>query len=154
MSRRGGAGRWGRALVAAALCVVAGGGRTASAQEASAALRAALGHEDAGRWREAAVAYRAVVARGGDELVTALLGLERVVAQLGETTTLLPLVDSLVAQRPAEPVLRSVQLRSLRAAGRDDDARLAMRRWAAAAPGSATPWRRPWASSPTASARS
>src|SRR3712207_8830994 len=46
--------------------------------------------------------------------VNALLGLERVYAELGWADSLLVVVDSLVARYPRDASIRSVQLRTLR----------------------------------------
>ena len=94
--------------------------------------------EQAGKWREALVAYRAAL----DESLTAsILGLERVYDQLGKRDSILPLIDTLIARRPREPMLRTIQLRTLGYLHRDDAARAAFERWVELAPKDAAPYR-------------
>lgn len=95
--------------------------------------------EGESRSREAADAYRrALSAR---TLVPAVLGLERVYADLGWTDTLGVLLDSLLAVHPSEETLREVQLRSLLMAGDDAAARRAFERWASIATRDPRPYR-------------
>jgi tetratricopeptide (TPR) repeat protein len=68
-------------------------------------------------------------------------GLERVYSLLGQTDSLVPLIDSLVQRRPRDPTLRTVQLRTLSGLRRDDDARQAFERWLQYVPRDATPYR-------------
>ena len=83
------------------------------------AVMDALGHEDAGRFVEAAAAYRIVLdsalanPEGGDQIALALLGLERVWAQAAMRDSIIPVVNAVLARRPADPVARSIQFRSL-----------------------------------------
>ena len=62
--------------------------------------------EQAEKYREAAAAYRQALAAGPGNL-GALLGLERVYAQLGWTDSLLPILDTAIAQRPTGPATAS-----------------------------------------------
>jgi len=103
------------------------------------ALGRALDLEQAGRSREAAAAYRSALTPGN--AAAALLGLERVYAELGWTDSLVPVLDSAIRSLPRNPVLRTIQLRTLRSLGRDEAARTAFERWLRAAPGDAAPYR-------------
>jgi hypothetical protein len=124
------------------------------------ALARALDLEASNRPREAAALFRRVLAgdaagaaRGGaagdgstpgateDPRVVALLGAERVYAEMAQTDSVPPLVAPLVRLRPADPVVRTVQLRSLLALQRRDEARAAYRAWRRAAPGDPAPFR-------------
>ena len=126
----------------AALAVAAIAPRAAGAQEMSPGLVRAMELEDAGKAREAATAYRAAAARGdGEELVAALLGLERVSADLGEPDSLLVALEPALRRKPADAVLRSIQLRVLGAAQREPEARSAFEAWRRAAPGEVAPYR-------------
>jgi tetratricopeptide (TPR) repeat protein len=98
----------------------------------------ALELEQAGKWREALSAYRAAL----DESMTAsILGIERVYDQLGKRDSILPLIDSLVTKRPREPMLRTVQLRTLAYLHRDEAAAAAFELWVLIAPRDAVPYR-------------
>ena len=108
----------------------------------SAALTRALQQETNGQLRESAASYREALTQA--EMVPALLGLERVYAQLRWTDSLVPIVDSVVARNPTEPVSRTMQLRVLRSLKRDAQARAAYRDWVRAAPGDVSPYRE-WA---------
>jgi hypothetical protein len=119
--------------------------RPVHAQEAAAGQGAAsvargLDLESAGKVREAIVEYRSALG-ATDQVVAAVLGLERCYAQLGRGEQLLPLLDTLLARRPDHPTLRTVQLRTLTSVGRDDDARQAFENWSALAPNDPTPYR-------------
>ena len=102
--------------------VMVGVGR-AHAQAQSAMVSRALDLETAGRWKDAIAAWRQVLASG--DVGQGVLGLERVFTQLAMEDSVLPALDTLVAQRPADRTLRGAQLRVLRALGRDADARKA-----------------------------
>lgn len=95
--------------------------------------------EEQSRYKEAVVAYREALR--GETVVPALLGLERAYAELGMSNSLLPLLDTIIAGRPRDPTVRSVQLRTLRAAGRPADLRAAFERWVTDASGDAAPYR-------------
>jgi tetratricopeptide (TPR) repeat protein len=124
-----------RALaIVAALALAA---RAASAQ--SPAMGRGLDLEAAGKYREALVAYREALA--GETTPAAILGLERVYAELGQSDSLLPLIDLALRARPTDPTVRSVQLRTLRMLDRDDDVRTAFEQWVRAAPGDVAPFR-------------
>jgi tetratricopeptide (TPR) repeat protein len=146
--RRGKAlgGRW---IVAVLLAVAVGAGEAAPAAGQGAArapavadtvdpLTAALDAEDRGDRRAAAAAYRRalkdVTAGGGDRVAIALLGLERVWAELGWRDSIAPVVEELLLWRPADPVARSIQLRTLFALDRPGDAHQAYLAWRRGAP--------------------
>ena len=76
-----------------------------------------------------------------EQLVPSVLGLERAFSQLGRPDSLLPLLDTLLARQPNQPTLRTVQLRTLVTARRDEDARRAFDQWVAVTPRDATPYR-------------
>jgi len=103
------------------------------------ALARALDLEQAGKSREATVAYRAALSATNAAAV--MLGLERVYSELGQADSLVPVLDSALRTLPRNPVLRSIQLRTLRSLGRDEAARAAFERWLRASPGDAAPYR-------------
>jgi len=98
----------------------------------------ALELEQAGKWREALTAYRAAL---DDSPTAAILGIERVYDQLGKRDSILPLIDSMITKHPREPMLRTVQLRTLAYLHRDDAAAAAFERWVLGAPRDAVPYR-------------
>lgn len=108
------------------------------ATQASPLVRA-LDLESAGKCREAIPLYRQSL--GADDPVGAVLGLERCYAQVGGGDALLPLVDSLLLRRPRDPLLRTVQLRTLVGLRRDQDAEGAFTQWIAFSPRDPAPFR-------------
>lgn len=68
------------------------------------------------QYDSAAAAYREALVRMPNSL-SAMLGLERVYAQLGRSDSLLPLLDSAIAREPRLTALRAAQLRTLRSLG-------------------------------------
>lgn len=124
-------------LVLAAACA----GRLEAQQQTvdTLAFYRALELEGAGKYREAAPLFRAALRVGSP--VNALLGLERVYAELGWADSLLVVVDSLVVRYPREETIRAVQLRTLQALGRDTDIERAVGSWAKASPGDPAPYR-------------
>jgi hypothetical protein len=74
-------------------------------------------------------------------LTTVVLGLERVYYQLGQSDSLLPLLRTLLAGRPRDPTLRTVQLRTYLMLHRDMDAYGTFVEWANASPRESTPYR-------------
>jgi len=102
-------------------------------------LARALDLEQAGKPAEAAAMYRSALAT--ENAVPAMLGLERVYADMGQTEALIPVIDSAVRALPRNPVLRTIQLRTLRAAGRDDAVRAAFERWVRDVPREPAPYR-------------
>ena len=132
--------------------VVAQGAGSATAAagvaDTSDALTRALAAEDRNDRRGAAVAYRDALQRAlvvgntdGDRVAIALLGLERVWAELAQLDSLLPVVQRVLQLRPTDPTARSVQLRSLVTMARDDEARVAFDAWRRVAGQDATPYR-------------
>jgi tetratricopeptide (TPR) repeat protein len=109
------------------------------AQAQTATVNRALDLEQAGRTRDAIAAWRGVISAG--QTAQGILGLERVFSQLAQDDSILPPLDSLLAQTPADKILRSVQLRVLRSLGRENDARNAFQEWVKLVPRDATPYR-------------
>jgi hypothetical protein len=137
--------RLGRAL-GIALAALALGGAEAGAQSAPAntPLVRALDFEAAGKTREAAVAFRealAAAANDDDARTTAILGLERAFAGIGQVDSLLPVLEPALRLRPRDPTLRAIQLRTLRTLGRDDAVRAAFDQWRTAMPNDPAPYR-------------
>ncbi len=128
-----------RFAIVATAAVVAALASPVVARGQEGGLARALDLEAAGSYREAAAAFRAAIA--GPDTVGALLGLERAYASLGWTDSLIPILDTLVASRPDDALVRSVQLRALVMAGREAGARDAYEAWAARAPRDAQPYR-------------
>jgi tetratricopeptide (TPR) repeat protein len=95
--------------------------------------------EGTGKHREAAAEYRRALYTPTS--VSSLLGLERALAELKMTDSLLPTLDSLIRTYPKESVYRSVQLRSLQSLGRDPDQRRAFERWVQDSPRDPAPFR-------------
>jgi tetratricopeptide (TPR) repeat protein len=94
--------------------------------------------ETNGQLRESAASYREALDK---DLVAALLGLERVFAQLGWNDSLVDIAAAAVKRSPAEPTARTVQLRVLHTLRREPEARAAFKDWVAAAPGEIEPYR-------------
>lgn len=121
---------------------------TATAADTSDQLGVALEAEEKGELKKAAVAYRAVLSRAlqpgvaeGDRVALSLLGLERVWAETGARDSILPVVQRVLALRPADPVARGIQLRTLVGLGRDDEARIAFNSWRRAVGNDGAPFR-------------
>jgi tetratricopeptide (TPR) repeat protein len=124
-------------LVGASLSVA----RLARAQQTgvdSVTLRA-MELENTGKYREAVPLYRAGLR--GAEPANALLGLERVYAELGWQDSLFAPLDSLIAARPREALFRTVRLRTLDMLGRESLARASFEDWTRAVPGDPSPYR-------------
>ena len=125
-----------------AIAVVVGASTLAArptAAQSSAALVRALDLESRGRPAEAAVAFRAALATR--DMIPALLGLERVYADLGRTDSLVPIVDSIGRAHPTEALVQNVRLRTLITARREAQASAAFREWVRATPNNAAPYR-------------
>ncbi len=99
----------------------------------------ALDLEASGKFREAAPIFRAALR--ATPTAGALLGLERVYAELHMSDSLLPPLDSLIARRPREPLYRSVKLRTLQILRRDDQLRAAFEQWTRDLPRDPAPYR-------------
>lgn len=127
-----------RIALAFPIAVMALAPRPARAQAESSLPMKAMELEQAGKWREALAAYRAAI----DESLTAsILGIERIYDELGKRDSVLPLIDSLIGKRPREPMLRTIQLRTLSYLNRDDAAAAAFERWVQLMPAEAAPYR-------------
>lgn len=125
-------------LLAAAGAVALAAG-TSPARAQATGLGAASDLESAGSYRQAATAYRGAL--GGADLASALLGLERVYAAIGWTDSLLPLLDSLIGQRPTDPLLQSVRLRALTMTGQERRAQTMFDQWVDRSQGDPRPFR-------------
>ena len=99
----------------------------------------ALELEGAGKFKEAAALLRVAVRSAPTP--SAVLGLERVYAELGMSDSLLAPLDTLIAAFPREPIYRTVQLRTLQILRRDDRLRDAFERWVRAVPRDPSPYR-------------
>ena len=99
----------------------------------------ALDLENQSKYREAATLFQRSLAT--KPTAGALLGLERVYAELRMSDSLLKPLDSLIARDPREPLYRSVKLRTLQLLGREDAMRAAFEAWVAAAPRDPAPYR-------------
>jgi tetratricopeptide (TPR) repeat protein len=126
------------AYVAAVAVGTALAPRAARAQAQPGLPMRALELEQAGKWREALAAYRGAL---GESLIASILGIERVYDQLGKRDSVLSLVDSLIFKQPHEPMLRTIQLRTLAYLHRDDAAAAAFEKWVVMAPRDASPYR-------------
>lgn len=111
-------------------------------------LARALEAEDKNDLRAASVAYREAILRAmqgpnidGDKIAFALLGLERSWVETGGLDSLVPVVTRVIQVRPTDPVARGIQLRTLVALGRDDEARAAFTQWRRNDPGEGQPFR-------------
>ncbi len=108
-------------------------------QAQTATVNRALDLEQAGRMRDAIAAWREVIAAG--QQAQGVLGLERIFNQLAQDDSVLPTLDALLAQKPTDKTLRGVQLRVLRALGRENDARAAFDTWVKLSPHDPVPYR-------------
>lgn len=110
-------------------------------------LGRALDLESANKPREAAALFRQVVAapaagmRAADTRLSALLGAERAYAEFAQSDSVLPLVALVLRDRPADPTVRTVQLRTLVTLRRSAEAREAYAAWRRATPGDVAPYR-------------
>ncbi len=111
----------------------------ARAQEERPEVLKALELEGAGKYREAAALFRAAITTA--PTASALLGLERVYAELHWSDSLLAPLDTLIAAHPRESIYRTVQLRTFQILRRDDRLRDSFERWVRAVPRDATPYR-------------
>ncbi len=125
------------AMLVALACTVTsraraqGGGESYSRAEAL---------EQDSKFAEAAAAYSQSLA-SDPASVPALLGLERMDAQLGHLEQFLPVVERAIAAKPELAPLREAQLRTLRTLGQRTQLREAFERWRRDVPGDATPAR-------------
>lgn len=99
----------------------------------------ALELESDGKYKEAAALFRVAIRTAPSP--NAVLGLERVYAELGMSDSLLAPLDTIIAQHPREPTYRTIQLRTLQTLRRDERLREAFEQWVRAVPRDATPYR-------------
>lgn len=92
------------------------------------------------RFADAAAAYTEALARDAANL-PALLGLERMDAQLGRLEQFLPVVERAITAKPQAAQIREAQLRTLRSLGKRDQLREAFERWRHDMPGDPAPAR-------------
>ena len=123
------------AVAAAGLCA----GDRLLAQSTDSLVMRGFELEGAGKPREAAPFFRRAL-RGADA-ANALLGLERVYAELGWQDSLLAPVDSLLAVRPRDAIVHTVKLRTLSGLGREQLVSAAFDAWVRAVPGDPSPYR-------------
>jgi len=130
---------WSAFLVVVALRVASAGVLHAQAPADTMMFYKALDLEAAGKYREAAPLFRAALRTSA--VVNALLGLERVYAELGWSDSLVAPLDTLITANPREETYRTVQLRTLQSLGKDADLRRAFERWIHDTPNNAAPYR-------------
>lgn len=130
---------WSAFLIVAALRAVSVGALHAQAPADTMMFYKALDLEAAGKYRDAAPLFRAALRTSA--VVNALLGLERVYAELGWSDSLVAPLDTLIAANPREETYRTVQLRTLQSLGKDADLRRAFERWIHDTPNNAAPYR-------------
>ncbi len=99
--------------------------------------------ERRGLYEQAVQAYRQVLETDPVN-VTAWLGIERVLGQLGRLESLIRLTDTVLAGTPGSRFIREIQLRAWSSAGPPDSLAAAARRWIASAPDTPDPYRQ-WA---------
>src|SRR5665213_817818 len=126
LARAGRAGLVAR-FVAIALTLACALAPRARAQSADPYSRAEV-FEGKSQFAEAAAAYTEALARDPAEL-PALLGLERMDAQLGHLDQFLPTLERAIAAKPQLAPLREAQLRTLRTLGKRAELRDAFERW-------------------------
>ena len=129
--------RWALALLVLTLAAIAP--RLHAQQEETPEVVRALDLENESKYREAAALFRHSLST--TPTPGALLGLERVYAELGISDSLLPPLDSLIAHSPREGLYRSVKLRTLQILGRQAALREAFEQWAAVVPRDPSPYR-------------
>src|SRR6476661_481243 len=93
----------------------------------------ALDLEAAGKYRDAVPLFRSALRTSAG--VNALLGLERVYAELGWSDSLVAPLDTLIAANPHEETYRTVQLRTLQTAGHTAELLKAFEKWVRDMPG-------------------
>ena len=115
-------------LVVALSFAAAAAAAAAQTQSADDAYLRGQDLETRNQYDSAAAAYHAAVIQSPTSL-PAILGLERVYAQLGRSDSLLPLLDTAIARQPRVSALRAAQLRTLRSMGDRVRMRAAFDRW-------------------------
>ena len=130
-----------RLMVAALLLLPVA--RLAPAQAAANPQQSVLGRaldlEGAGKCAEAIPLYREAIRI--EDPVGAVLGLERCHSMSGGSEAMLPLLDTLLAAKPRDPTLRTVQLRTLVGLRRDAEAETAFTQWTSFSPREPAPYR-------------
>ena len=126
-------------LVLSLMESVAAPARLHAQQEERPEVVRALELENQGKYKEAIPLFRSALRVAPTP--NALLGLERVYAELGQSDSLLAPLDSLIAQHPRESLYRMVQLRTLQILRRDERLRDAFERWVRVAPRDPAPYR-------------
>ena len=126
-------------LASVALGIGAGIAPAQSADTVGAAYLRGQDLETRDQYDSAAAAYRQALAQTPSSL-SAMLGLERVYAQLGRSDSLLPLLDSAIARQPHVTALRSAQLRTLRSLGDRAGMQRAYEQWRHDLPHEAAPY--------------
>ena len=108
------------------------------ARSAGALIRG-LDLEQRGRNAEAAAAFRDAL--GGEDMLAALLGLERVYATMSRSDSLIPIADSIARAHPSETMVQVVRLRVLLYARKPAAASAAFAEWVKRSPSQVTPYR-------------
>lgn len=131
-------------LTVLALCLSLRGSAHLAAQEParlpdSVAFTRALQLEMDGKYKDAAPYYRLALA--GADAPNALLGLERVYAELNWTDSLLAPLDALIKRDPTSHIYRSALLRSLQTLNREAELRQAFTDWTRASAKDPAPYR-------------
>lgn len=116
-----------------------GGALGAQQQDERPEVMKAFDLESAGKYREAAVLLRGIVRTSPTP--GAVLGLERVYAELHMSDSLLAPLDTIIANFPREAIYRTVQMRTLQILRRDDRLRDAFEKWVRAVPRDPSPYR-------------
>jgi tetratricopeptide (TPR) repeat protein len=125
-----------RRLILSAL-LLAGAGRAGAQQSA---YDRAFDLERRGSFAAAVEAYREAL-RASPSDVNVVLGLERVLDELGRSPEMAPPASAALATDPTNPVLYGVAVRSWMAAGQIDSVRRLVTAWSALEPGSESPFR-------------
>jgi len=121
------------------LCVARAAPVVAQAPADTMSFYKALDLEANGKYKDAVPLFREALHTSA--AVNALLGLERVYAELGWSDSLLVPVASLIAANPREETYRTVQLRTLESLGKVDEVKRVVDTWVHDIPGSVTPYR-------------
>ena len=138
-------GRIAGLLVAlACACALAPGARAQTRSQAPAEANDPYSRGEAlelqSKFADAAAAYSEALTHDPANL-PALLGLERMDAELGKLEQFLPVVERAITAKPQVAQIREAQLRTLRSLGKRDQLRDAFERWRHDAPGDPTPAR-------------
>ena len=110
------------------MCLTAAGVRAQGTDSVGSAYLRGQDLETRDQYDSAAAAYRQALVQTPNSL-PAMLGLERVYAQLGRSDSLLPVLDSAIAREPRVAALRAAQLRTYRSLGDRAGMRRAFDQW-------------------------